>query len=592
MLQGDIEISTVTILQSLICKIDDTLNGKSCENSDKSPCNSLANTNTNCSINTDSLSINPLPHETLSNTTVTSPAAFEEAVDTENAIINNDFDQSSCYDSLAKYIRVCSNINNDNMLSERSANIELSDISESETESVSNVNKSPSDNGSYPAQQISPYAKINGSPFHLFNAEALDEATKFTHHFSNSYRSAVYYGKYPYSYGSVSHAPKEFTENEYLLKVLSYIEIVLPDIRYNSAMIHKYIDGTAFIPHHSDNEPEIEDGSPIVTISFGGSRLIEFKNIETGSTICQKLSHGDVLVTETSSQKHFTHSILKSVTSNEMRLSVTLRVITPPDPVPQSNSPLSSLPGFSASTMSRLNEAGTSGIDESESPVTDGNPLTNTEAPCSEESADRSYPSSSQHPKSKTLFISDSMFRNLDESRLSSNCQTATKFFYPGAKASHILKKLQQDQDFNKLDKSSVKKVFILAGTNDIEDIYLDRNGGSLEKTSLDLRNLIKFISNALPNSVINVLNVLPRKQKGRCDIINAVNMDIKSLCSRVNVLNFIDTFSNRMFAHRDGARREEFFNQFSRFGADDPHLNPFGIVRLGKFLKYLVHNT
>ena len=116
--------------------------------------------------------------------------------------------------------------------------------------------------------------------------------------------------------------------------------------------------------------------------------------------------------------------------------------------------------------------------------------------------------------------------------------------------------------------------------------------GDQLEKTSLDLRNLIKFISNALPNSVINVLNVLPRKHKGRCDIINAVNMDIESLCSRVNVLNFIDTFSNRMFAHRDGARREEFFNQFSRFGADDPHLNPFGIVRLGKFLKYLVHNT
>ena len=367
-------------------------------------------------------------------------------------------------------------------------------------------------------------------------------------------------------------------------------------------MIHRYNDGTAFIPHHSDNEPEIDDGSKIVTISFGDSRLMEFRNIETGSKTCEKLSHGDVLVTETSSQRFFTHSILKSATSNEMRLSVTLRVINPPDTVPNPYSPLSSLSDLSALSVSDILEPGNPS-NGPEDVANDDQPPTENNA-CQQEILipsdcvkTKSYPSYSQPPqkatpKSKTLFISDSMFRNLDETRLSSDSQMAIKFFYPGAKASQILEKLQQDQEFKTLDKSSVKKVFILAGTNDIDDVYYDRNGGSLGKTCLDLQILVKFVSQDLPNSIVNVLNILPRKRIGRCDIINEINMNIKSLCSRDKVLNFVDTYSNQMFAHRDGARREEFFNQFNKFGNDDPHLNPIGIVRLGKYLKYLVHNS
>ena len=108
-------------------------------------------------------------------------------------------------------------------------------------------------------------------------------------------------------------------------------------------------------------------------------------------------------------------------------------------------------------------------------------------------------------------------------------------------------------------------------------------NGGSLEKASSDIRNLIKFVSDSLPEANINVLNILPRKLKGRCDIINAINNNLKSLCDKIGVLNFIDTFNNYMFSHRNGRRKEVYFNQRGRFGTDDAHLNHAGVIRLGK---------
>ena len=49
--------------------------------------------------------------------------------------------------------------------------------------------------------------------------------------------------------------------------------------------------------------------------------------------------------------------------------------------------------------------------------------------------------------------------------------------------------------------------------------------------------------------------------------------------------------FENLMFSNRDGSRPNEFFKEDGYF-VDDVHLNVKGIVRLGKFLKFLAHNT
>ena len=464
MLEGDIEISTVTILQSLIDKINDTLNDSPSQCSNESSCKSRKDVQTThgicndilsdvCNTSCNSIDIQGILDfvDNPSNGNG-SPAAYEEVSNTTCLPNDNDND-AGYYDTLAKFIRELSDTNHDLIMSEQSlTNLKLSDISETEGRSITPSCSSDSSS----IKQIVPFTMMKGNPFHLFSANTLDKATNFTHNFSTSNRSAVYYGKYPYSYGKVSHAPKDFSENSYLLHVLSYVNIVLPGIKYNSAMIHKYNDGNAFIPHHADNEDMIKDGSQIITISFGESRFIEFRDSETGSKICQKLSHGDVFVMDKSTQGQFTHSIPMDETKPcGMRLSITLRYISPPGSIVIPYSPLSSSPDFSISSVSHITE---SDISQSEQDL--------EETAQANEVLDNN--SDNQTSASTTLYISDSMFRKLDESRLSS----AIKFFHPRSNASHIHYNLKSDAKFKDIQKSFVLKVFILAGSNNIDDIY------------------------------------------------------------------------------------------------------------------------
>ena len=124
--------------------------------------------------------------------------------------------------------------------------------------------------------------------------------------------------------------PQPFSENKYLQKILSYLEIVIPGVTYNSAMIHKYNCGDAYLPHHADDEDEIVENSQIITISLGESRFIEFKHANTGSVVCQKIKHGDIFIMNKLSQGLYTHSIVKDCNSSlGPRMSITVRLIKP-----------------------------------------------------------------------------------------------------------------------------------------------------------------------------------------------------------------------------------------------------------------------
>ena len=180
------------------------------------------------------------------------------------------------------------------------------------------------------------------------------------------------------------------------------------------------------------------------------------------------------------------------------------------------------------------------------------------------------------------------MFRNLDAAKLSSKAQKAEIFFYPGAHASLMQKKLESDSKFRAVGHSNVGKIFILTGSNNIDSIYYGSR--NLTDAIQDISTLLDYIKNSFPNSSVQVINILPRDVKGRNDIINEINLRIKQLCDIDESMNFIDTetehhlFSNIVF--RQKVRKTDFFN----FGDDNVHLNNHGIIRLGRHLKYLAH--
>ena len=202
---------------------------------------------------------------------------------------------------------------------------------------------------------ILPYVEMKIDAFKYFNASALENSTHFTHLFSN--RSAAYYGDHPYHYGRITHEPQDFGKNPYLQKLLNYVEIVYPDLQFNSALINLYNSGKDHLPHHSDDEEEIIGDSVILTISLGSTRNIEFRDKNT-SLIAESVSlpHGSSFTMTRLSQNYFTHSITPCAECSEKRISVTLRLVQPsglgyPTPVEVSHEDLESVSGHSLASQ-------------------------------------------------------------------------------------------------------------------------------------------------------------------------------------------------------------------------------------------------
>lgn len=180
------------------------------------------------------------------------------------------------------------------------------------------------------------------------------------------------------------------------------------------------------------------------------------------------------------------------------------------------------------------------------------------------------------------------MFRNLDAAKLSSRARKAEIFFYPGAHAYLMQKKLESDSKFRAVDQSNVERIFLFAGSNNIDSIYYGSR--KLNDAIQDISTLLSYIKNTFPHSSVHVINILPRVVKGRNDVINEINLHIKKHCDDDERMYYIDTetehhlFSKLEF--RQNVRKIDYFNS----GYDNVHLNNHGIIRLGRHLKYLAH--
>ena len=454
------------------------------------------------------------------------------------------------------------------------------------------------------------YELHDANMFNLFEVSKLDDSTVYTHFFKN--RSASYYGTNPYSYGNTIHEPRVFSENPYLQKILSYVEIAYPTLSFNSAMVHKYRSGEDFIPHHSDNEKDIEDGSLILTISLGASRSFEYKELGVSeSKEVLRLNHGDSVLMSQKSQKYFSHGIPKEC-QDGIRLSITLRLIKSrqgpcttkemgtqtknaestfyestdklpflqdiqtEDPPPNVQQRVPSSPHYDPYEDGyQLDQGMPEHHDENYS-----RPQTQTGGRAYQ------YNVSSQVKNIDTVYISSSMFRHLDPSRLSTEQQRAEVLFYPGADASQMLERVIRDPKFFALDKGKVKKVFVMTGTNNVDGIYDDPC--SLDsKVKNDMADLLYKLWVSFGNAQINVINLLPRQNPAKNGIVSEINHYLANLCNYYG-LNFINTerLENRCFSYHNGMRKDTLFSK----GYDNVHLNGIGYAVLAKYLKYLAH--
>lgn len=425
---------------------------------------------------------------------------------------------------------------------------------------------------------------LPNQPFSHFDFNQLDKDISFDKKLNN--RSVCYFGDISYSYSGIEHTAQPIPKSDnYLCSILQYLSSIMPDFVYNSVLVTRYNDGSEFLRFHSDNEPEIVPNSKILTLSFGATRIFEFKPInhtEPKQTIFVR--HGDAVVMSRESQNFYQHSI-PADNSIHPRISITLRLLQSTNQSEAYRIPIMIHPCSTQSTEIHDVFPREPSFPEITEP-TSGH---QTAAPVA---VDTSY----------TVYISDSMFKGMDSIKLSTPSQEAIVLTYPGATASGIMNNLKRDPVFSKLDKRKVRQFYLLCGANYVDGILgiprheqinlvhqCQVSDSLLDRAKSELNELTSFLNTCSTDATINILNILPRESIARNHVINKLNDHIKNLCEHHAFAHMICTeYYRSLFSSADGNRKNWFF---SNKGHDNVHLNRRGIIRMAKHLKYLSHN-
>lgn len=78
---------------------------------------------------------------------------------------------------------------------------------------------------------------------------------------------------------------------------------------------------------HADDEKELGRNPLIASLSFGDSRLLRFKHLETAQKLDIELGHGDLLVMAGALQHHWRHELPKTRKLKQPRINLTFRQI-------------------------------------------------------------------------------------------------------------------------------------------------------------------------------------------------------------------------------------------------------------------------
>jgi alkylated DNA repair dioxygenase AlkB len=129
-----------------------------------------------------------------------------------------------------------------------------------------------------------------------------------------------------YTYSGIQKTPQDWTDE--LLQIKRKLEQVT-GYTYNSCLLNIYHAGNEGMGWHSDNEKELDSGTPIASISLGARRKFAFRHKQDKTTSSQFLENGSLLIMHPPIQEYWHHSLLKTKTVMSPRINLTFRKILP-----------------------------------------------------------------------------------------------------------------------------------------------------------------------------------------------------------------------------------------------------------------------
>jgi alkylated DNA repair dioxygenase AlkB len=117
----------------------------------------------------------------------------------------------------------------------------------------------------------------------------------------------------------IDYAKGEYPEDKY------------PEYEFNGALVNLYEDGKDCVGWHSDNEDTMVPGCPIISVSFGWTRVFKVRTKDKKNNWDFVLENGDVAIMEGKDFQHILqHSVpkvLRKIKHNEdtRRINITVR---------------------------------------------------------------------------------------------------------------------------------------------------------------------------------------------------------------------------------------------------------------------------
>lgn len=137
-----------------------------------------------------------------------------------------------------------------------------------------------------------------------------------------------------YTYSGVTLSPKPW------IPVLEFIRSRLTEATgytFNFVLVNRYNDGRDHMGEHRDDEKEMEETSPIASVSFGACRDFFFRHMASRgkSATCRiepikvQLEHGSLLMMNYPTNVYWYHSLPVRKTVKTSRINLTFRRVIP-----------------------------------------------------------------------------------------------------------------------------------------------------------------------------------------------------------------------------------------------------------------------
>ena len=127
-----------------------------------------------------------------------------------------------------------------------------------------------------------------------------------------------------YTYSGVKKNPQDWSMP--LLGIKQKLESFCGN-QFNSCLLNLYHHGEEGMGWHSDDEKELDQNSPIASLSFGERRKFSFRHKNDLNKASVFLDDGSLLLMQPPTQIYWQHALLKTKVAVEPRINLTFRKI-------------------------------------------------------------------------------------------------------------------------------------------------------------------------------------------------------------------------------------------------------------------------